>query len=88
MSEEKLSYIAERKHNIMTVHGFHTLHPDPPIGKFDFIVKSNPTLQKYTFFLMSRCYDTAELSEPTARAFANFILKQCDRVKAGKGASK
>lgn len=85
MSEEKLSRIAERKHNIMTIHGTHTLFPAPaPIGKFDFIVKPYPQTNKCPFIIVSRCHSTAELSEPTARAFGNYILKQCDRVKASE----
>ena len=85
MSESRPSYIAERRKDIMTIHGYDTFFPyPPPEGMFDFIVKSNH-LEKCPFLIIARCHSTAELSEPTARAFANYILKQCDRIKALKG---
>ncbi len=83
MSEEKLSRIAERSCNIMTIHGIDTFYPDPPTGMFDFIVNSHR--DKCPFIILSRCHNTAYLSEPTARAFGNYILKQCDKIKALKG---
>ena len=85
MSEQKRSKIMERADTIMTIHGIHTLFPEPaPIGMFDFMVKSCPQIHICPFVLTSRCHNTAELTEPTARAFANYILKQCDRVKLAK----
>jgi len=85
MSDEKLSKIAGRWHNMMTIHGIDAFFPAPaPIGKFDFIVKQHPEMSKCPFIIMTRCHNTAELSEPTARALGNYILKQCDRVRGLK----
>ena len=89
MSKEKLSKISERNSNIMTIHGIDTFFPPPaPIGKFDFFMKQHPELHKCPFFIVSRCHNRAELSVPTARALAKYILKQCNKVDALKGGEK
>ena len=82
MSDQKRSKITTRQPGIMTIHGIHTLFPSPaPIGKFDFITKSCVSIHLCPFILTSRCYSTAELTVATARAFANHILNECDKVE-------
>lgn len=84
MSNEQRSKIEERKAGIMTIEGYDTFYLEPKRAVFDFVVKSRPDLRLCPFILESRCHDLAELTEATARAFANYILKQCDKIKDAK----
>lgn len=83
MSDQRRSRIDERNSTCMTIEGYDSGFPVPRRAAFDFIVV-HPDIKPCPFVLISRCYSQAELTEPTARAFANYILKQCDKVKAGR----
>jgi len=87
MGEEKSSRIVERNAHMMTIRGIDTFPSclNPCVSLVDFIVKPCPESCKLPFMLTVRCSTKTEISEPSARAFANYILKQCDIVKKRKG---
>ncbi|KKN77262.1 hypothetical protein LCGC14_0362400 [marine sediment metagenome] len=82
--EDKPSRISERKCNVVAIMGYDTFHTTETVGRIEFYTKGCVSIQVNPFFMRSSLGNTIELSEKTARAFANEILRRCDMVKKAK----
>ena len=81
MNEKTSKVKLYRDTGLMEVTGHNDLSEE--VGKLDFFPKHYGGLSKCPFILLSRLNTRFCITEKTARAFANYILKLCDKHSGG-----
>ncbi len=79
-----ISRITKKKHDHIIIHGAPQGHPTSELARLEFHRYGHLASAKCPFILHLGILSSIGLTEKTARAFANHILRQCDEVKKNK----